>query len=340
MTDVATRDDVARVSALFTRGAMDAPDLRGDSMVTKHLEKLQQEKEKQGFAKMQALHPSIGPTVCAIALEEADWVVEAAHELLSRFEEENKERIALLLLKKDGLLKAASAVQAKLIGGHMATASVSADGKKRKHSSRHDKHSEHKKHKSDKHGKAKAGIAGHVASDQYGRYGIIREADLATKVSEFQQWATEVKKVNIEALPKWEEKELFAEFMEDYNTGTLPHKKYYDLMAYAQQQAMKAAKKGRSTGKSEKTMFDDEEERRREIAVMRAADQEDRLKQAYNELKYTAPDKAADMREQDMLRMQMQMAYRTGDHDTANKLAERLKPDEQKEAEAARRPDN
>ncbi len=95
-----------------------------------------------------------------------------------------------------------------------------------------------------------AGIAGHVASDQYGRYGIIREADLATKVSEFQQWATEVKKVNIEALPKWEEKELFAEFMEDYNTGTLPHKKYYDLMAYAQQQAMKAAKKGRSSGVS------------------------------------------------------------------------------------------
>ena len=98
MTDVATRDDVARVSALFTRGAMDAPDLRGDSMVTKHLEKLQQEKEKQGFAKMQALHPSIGPTVCAIALEETDWEVEAAHELLSRFEDENKERIALLLL--------------------------------------------------------------------------------------------------------------------------------------------------------------------------------------------------------------------------------------------------
>jgi len=95
-----------------------------------------------------------------------------------------------------------------------------------------------------------AGIAGHVASDQYGRYGIIREADLATKVSEFQQWATEVKKVNIEALPKWEEKELFAEFMEDYNTGTLPHKKYYDLMAYAQQQALKAVKKGKSTGVS------------------------------------------------------------------------------------------
>lgn len=97
---------------------------------------------------------------------------------------------------------------------------------------------------------SQVGIAGHVASDQYGKYGIIREADLASKVSEFQQWATEVKKVNVEALPKWEEKELFAEFMEDYNTGTLPHKKYYDLMAYAHQQAIKAAKKGRSAGVS------------------------------------------------------------------------------------------
>ena len=87
-----------------------------------------------------------------------------------------------------------------------------------------------------------------MASDQYGKYGIIREANLATKVSEFQQWATEVKKVNVEALAKWEEKDLFAEFMEDYNTGTLPHRKYYDLMAYAQQQAVKAAKKGKSAG--------------------------------------------------------------------------------------------
>lgn len=91
--------------------------------------------------------------------------------------------------------------------------------------------------------------------------------------------------------------------------------------------------------KTEKTMFDDEAERRHEIAVMRASDQEDRLKQAYNELKYTAPDKAADMREQDLLRIQMQMAYRTGDHDTAKRLAERLKSDEQKEAEAAKRAD-
>lgn len=89
-------------------------------------------------------------------------------------------------------------------------------------------------------------IAGHVASDAYGQHGIIREADMASKFSEFQQWAVEVKKANVEALPKWEEKELFAEFMEDFNTGTLPHKKYYDLDEYARQKALKAAKKGKS----------------------------------------------------------------------------------------------
>ena len=59
-----------------------------------------------------------------------------------------------VIQKKDGFLEAASAVQAKLIGVHMVTAASPADGKKRKHSSRHGKRSDHKKHKSDKHGKA------------------------------------------------------------------------------------------------------------------------------------------------------------------------------------------
>lgn len=44
-------------------------------------------------------------------------------------------------------------------------------------------------------------------------------------------------------MPKWEEKELFKEYCEDYNTGTLAHKKYYDYDAYARAQAAKDAKK-------------------------------------------------------------------------------------------------
>lgn len=33
-----------------------------------------------------------------------------------------------------------------------------------------------------------------------------------------------MKKLDVEALAKWEEKELFKEFVEDFNTGTLPHR--------------------------------------------------------------------------------------------------------------------
>lgn len=44
------------------------------------------------------------------------------------------------------------------------------------------------------------------------------------KQNEFVVWATEVKGANVELMGRAEEKELFREYMEDYNTGTLPHK--------------------------------------------------------------------------------------------------------------------
>lgn len=49
--------------------------------------------------------------------------------------------------------------------------------------------------------------------------------------------------VEIEVLPKWEEKELFKTYMEDFNTGTLPHKKYYDNDSYERAKAIKEAKR-------------------------------------------------------------------------------------------------
>ena len=82
---------------------------------------------------------------------------------------------------------------------------------------------------------------------------------------------------------------------------------------------------------AEKTAFDDEEQLKKELAAQRASEAAERMREAYNELKYTARDKIGDMREQEMLRMQMGLAYRTGDHTTASKLAERLKPDDQKD---------
>ncbi len=66
---------------------------------------------------------------------------------------------------------------------------------------------------------------------------------------------------------------------------------------------------------AEKAQFNDEADvaaRRHREAL---AAQQERLREAYNELKYTAPDKVEAMRDQEMTRMQMNLAYRTGaDH--------------------------
>jgi len=59
----------------------------------------------------------------------------------------------------------------------------------------------------------------------------------------------------------------------------------------------------------------------------------------YLQLKHSAPGKAEDMRQQELLRSQMALAYKTGDRSQVAAIAERLKPDEVKEREAAKRVD-
>lgn len=76
----------------------------------------------------------------------------------------------------------------------------------------------------------------------------------------------------------------------------------------------------------EREQFDDEADLRKEVAERRAKEQQERLQQAYAELVHT--DKAADMREQQLLRAELALAYRTGDHTRAEKLALRLAPDQ------------
>ena len=39
----------------------------------------------------------------------------------------------------------------------------------------------------------------------------------------------EVKGLDIESMPKFEEKNLTRDYIEDFNTSTLPHEKYYNL---------------------------------------------------------------------------------------------------------------
>ncbi|KAF9076249.1 hypothetical protein BDP27DRAFT_1256229 [Rhodocollybia butyracea] len=74
-------------------------------------------------------------------------------------------------------------------------------------------------------------------TSQWGKYGIISEVDIFSKTSEFQTWLVEERKINPETISKDQNKKEFSRFIEDYNTATLPHEKYYNMEAFERRMA-------------------------------------------------------------------------------------------------------
>ncbi|CAA0808521.1 Unknown protein [Striga hermonthica] len=149
-----------------------------------------------------------------------------------------------------------------------------------------------------------------AVTNSWGKYGIIRETDMWNKRPEFTAWLAEIKKVNLESLPNWEEKQLFKDFMEDHNTATFPSKKYYNLDAYYQRKMEKEMKKGYTKAvASERTVFNDEEQRRVELQQER----ERRKQQEVEDLKRSMQSGMAQaMKEQAQLREEMAYQYKIG----------------------------
>ena len=408
---------------MFTRGGPNQPDMRGQSMVAKHADKLQKEKEAQALEKLLLLLPRLSPVTHAIALEECEWDAEKALSMLRSFQSEKsvelqeihkrREQRLLEIAQENDKENSLSASEVSRSMSKSDTSSTSRstssessrdserseyesdldsrerdNGKrdrkeksrrkrsrsrdryhrrrrsrrsrspshrrqkpeKKRSSHRHERRKRkdgesdedkirkhHRKESRDKEKKRRRKSSSNATEkkgktskshsvQEYGKYGIIRETDMYSKNSEFTLWALEVKNVDVDVLPLYEEKELFRTYMEDYNTATLPHRKYYDIAAYEKE---KAAKVGKMDDRSLGPRFiDDEAERRKELIMERQKEQQERLRAAYEELKTT--DKAEAMRQQDMLRAKMSLAYRTGDQQEAQRLAEKLKPDEQK----------
>lgn len=87
------------------------------------------------------------------------------------------------------------------------------------------------------------------AISEYGKYGIITEADMFTKDQEFRAWMVEERMLNPETVSQIKMKELFKIYMEDFNTATLPHEKYYALEKY--EARMNALRSGEVTTQSD-----------------------------------------------------------------------------------------
>ncbi|KAG6910401.1 hypothetical protein DXG01_010756 [Tephrocybe rancida] len=83
---------------------------------------------------------------------------------------------------------------------------------------------------------------GHGSGPQWGKYGIISEVDMFTKGPEFYAWLVEERKINPETITKDQNKKEFLHFVEDFNTATLPHEKYYHMESY--ERRMSALRQG------------------------------------------------------------------------------------------------
>ncbi|KAL6652332.1 hypothetical protein ACP70R_011257 [Stipagrostis hirtigluma subsp. patula] len=163
-----------------------------------------------------------------------------------------------------------------------------------------------------------------AVTNSWGKYGIIREVDMWNKRPEFTAWLSEVKQVNLESLSNWEEKQMFKAFMEDHNTATFPSKKYYDLDGYHRKMMEKEKKKGLKTLVTERTVFNDEEQRRLELL----REHERRKEEEVEALKRSMQTGLAqDMKEQARLREEMMYQYRLGNLQAAAAIQKRLDPD-------------
>lgn len=187
--------------------------------------------------------------------------------------------------------------------------------------------------KGKKGGKKKLNKANRDAvSQQFGKYGIIKPEDFFNKKPEFLLWAMEVKKENTDAMGQMQMKDLFKEYIEDYNTATMPSKKYYNLNQWDQLQTNKRSKKIRGDDMTDAqraalASFDDERARREEIKHLQAKKQEAQINDEVRKMRQDR-SKVDDMKHQTLLRTQMDVLNKSGHMKEASKIAERLAPGE------------
>ncbi|KAG0052969.1 hypothetical protein BGZ83_001845 [Gryganskiella cystojenkinii] len=135
------------------------------------------------------------------------------------------------------------------------------DRKRRKHSSSGKRKKDRKDRKKDKK-KSKKEKKSH-ASKEYGTHGILTPADMWNKESEFQAWLMEVKKLNPETIQQNKMKEHFLGFMEDFNTVTMPHEKFYNLQKWEdRQQAIRMGERLPTERQGFVNLMNDEEQLR------------------------------------------------------------------------------
>ncbi len=158
----------------------------------------------------------------------------------------------------------------------------------------------------------------------FGKYGIIKASDYHKQQRSFEVWMAEVKGIPCFTGPKWELQKYFQDYIEDFNTATFPHIKYYhfeqwEMEEYNKQQQLLQQNQHGSSG-----ILQDEARHRQEMQ-----EKARRIKQQELELARASlnPEKVQEMKQQLLLKTEMSHAFKTGDKEKFAKLQRRLEPD-------------
>lgn len=135
-------------------------------------------------------------------------------------------------------------------------------------------------------------------------------------------WLEEVKGIMSFNGPKWELQNYFKDYMEDYNTATLPHMKYYDYDKWEMDEYEKSKANTSQANKS-----DAQRDEAQHMQSLRQKAQEKRQEEMNLARTMMSKEKIEEMKMKAKLQSEMAHAYKTGDQETYQRLKNRLEPE-------------
>jgi hypothetical protein len=119
--------------------------------------------------------------------------------------------------------------------------------------------------------------------------------------------------------------EYFKSFAEDWNTMTLADK-YYSLDAWEAQEAARKARERAASGHAEPVINLIAEEAAHKKALQEAAKKRERERLEMYRSSLAGSERAAGLRQQEELRMQMQLAFKSGNKREVERIQKLLAP--------------
>ena len=321
----------------FTRDVAGALKERAEaqSMMAKHASAQREAMQEACLGALRKALPGASAETCLMALETANWDVDRAHAQVKAFM-----GAAATVAGGGGSGQGRSSRKSKRRlrddsgsdSDSVFPSSSSSSSRRRARRARRRRAERRRAEGKKEEGKKDAKKHGKATEPEFGARGFIRETDKYDKEAEFRAWLGEVKKRDMESLQKWEEKELFKEYAEDYNTATLPHEKFYNLEKWSREEAARRAREdpkgtAATAAAAERESFNDEEERKREIQAERERRDAEYKRETYLRMKSDSGD-LENLREQERLKELRKNAYNMGDMETVARVNKILAPDE------------